>query len=169
LIPADDEGSGGFMQIRYDQKSTSSPFVKLMRWGMRGAPNSIRLPRHRSGTIRQFRRIMATCKKGQCLNGQDRKRLGIKKHALTPLHSRRPSSTITTLPDDMIHYSEARILTVRENARLQSFPDWFEFTGEYTTGGKERRRSCPRYTQVGNAVPPLFAEAIGRVLRDLGC
>ena len=73
---------------------------------------------------------------------------------------------MTTLPDDMIHYAEPRILTVREMARLQSFPDWFQFKGKYTTGGDRRTKECPRYTQVGNAVPPLLAEAIGRALLD---
>ena len=71
------------------------------------------------------------------------------------------SRTIPTLPDDLLHYSEPRILTVRENARIQSFPDFFEFRGKYTTGGARRKEECPRYTQVGNAVPPLMAEALG--------
>jgi DNA (cytosine-5)-methyltransferase 1 len=74
---------------------------------------------------------------------------------------------LTTLPDDIIHYSEPRILTVRECARLQSFPDWFEFRGKYTTGGERRVHECPRYTQVGNAVPPLLGEAIGKALIEL--
>ena len=75
--------------------------------------------------------------------------------------------TVTTLPDDMIHYGEPRILTVRENARLQTFPDWFSFKGKYTTGGHRRKKECPRYTQVGNAVPPLLAEAIGETLLEI--
>jgi len=88
----------------------------------------------------------------------------IKKQAITPLCKDLPSATVTTLPDDIIHYAEPRILTVRENARLQTFPDWFEFTGAYTTGGKQRKHTCPRYTQVGNAVPPLLAEAMGLLI-----
>ena len=36
--------------------------------------------------------------------------------------------------------------------------------GKYTTGGSRRTRECPRYTQVGNAVPPLLAEAVGRAI-----
>jgi DNA (cytosine-5)-methyltransferase 1 len=58
-------------------------------------------------------------------------------------------------------------MSVRELARLQSFPDWFAFQGPYTTGGDRRKEACPRYTQVGNAVPPLLAEAIGEVLIGL--
>jgi len=58
-------------------------------------------------------------------------------------------------------------LTVREMARLQSFPDTFQFKGKYTTGGDRRTKECPRYTQVGNAVPPLLAEALGTALRGV--
>lgn len=77
------------------------------------------------------------------------------------------TSTLTTLPDDFIHYSEPRILTVREYARIQSFPDWFEFKGKYTTGGKVRKQEVPRYSQVGNAIPPLFAELAGKIIWEL--
>jgi DNA (cytosine-5)-methyltransferase 1 len=167
LVEAQDQVGGRFRQIDYAQTRSRSRFVALMRKGIQGMPDSIRLPRHKPPTIRQFERIMATCIKGRSLNELDRSRLGIKKQALTPLHPGLPASTVTTLPDDIIHYSEPRILTVRENARLQTFPDWFRFTGNYTTGSKLRRRACPRYTQVGNAVPPLFSEVMGLVLRNL--
>ena len=70
------------------------------------------------------------------------------------------SRTITTLPEDFVHYRRDRIPTVRELARLQSFPDWFEFTGPRTTGGRQRRRTCCQYTQVGNAVPPMLARIL---------
>lgn len=75
-----------------------------------------------------------------------------------------PSPTVMTLPDDMIHYSENRILTVREMARLQSFDDKFRFIGKRTTGGHLRKKECPQYTLVGNAVPPLLAKAIAAEL-----
>jgi len=76
------------------------------------------------------------------------------------LHPDKPSKTLTTLPDDLLHYSEPRILTVRESARIQSFPDNFVFKGKYTTGGAMRTKECPRYTQVGNAVPPKMSYAL---------
>lgn len=72
-----------------------------------------------------------------------------------------------SIPDDYIHYSEPRTLTVREYARIQSFPDWYEFKGAYTTGGKRRAEQVPRYTQIGNAIPPLFGEFTGIVLKEL--
>ena len=77
------------------------------------------------------------------------------------------SNTITTIPEDTLHYKEARILTARETARIQSFPDWFEFLGRYTTGGPRRKFECPRYTQIGNAVPPLMAETLGKLIINL--
>lgn len=162
-----DCGLKGFKRIVYKPSGNTSNFIKLMRQDDGNEPNSLRLPRHQPETIRQFKRIISTCPKGKTLSQDDRDRLGIKKHALTPLRADLPSATVTTLPDDMLHYSEPRILTVRENARIQTFPDWFQFTGKYTTGGKNRKNACPRYTQVGNAVPPLFSEAVGRVLKDL--
>ena len=67
------------------------------------------------------------------------------------------SRTVTTLPEDYVHYCRSRIPTVRELARLQSFPDWFEFMGPRTTGGSQRAYTCCQYTQVGNAVPPMLA------------
>lgn len=70
------------------------------------------------------------------------------------------SATIMTIPDDFIHYSKPRSLTVREMARLQSFDDSFVFQGKRTTGGIERKLTVPQCTLVGNAVPPLMAKAI---------
>lgn len=167
LIESTDFDLKGYKQIVYKTQGGKSNFAKLMRKGADISPDSLRLPKHKEETIRQFQKIIDTCTQGKTLSKEDRIRLGIKKHALTPLHGDSPSATITTLPDDMVHYSEPRILTVRENARIQTFPDWFQFTGKYTTGGKDRKNECPRYTQVGNAVPPLFSEAVGMVLKDL--
>ncbi len=86
-----------------------------------------------------------------------------------------PTITITSLPDDFVHYSQARSLTVREWARLQTFPDWYQFSGKRTTGGIRRAgnprdnifdRELPKYTQIGNAVPVLLAYEIGILLKN---
>lgn len=87
------------------------------------------------------------------------------KHSLKKLHRGEPSPTVTTLPEDFVHYKRNRIPTVRELARIQSFPDDFEFTGPRTTGGMRRREACPQYSQIGNAVPPLMAEAIAKEIK----
>ena len=86
-----------------------------------------------------------------------------------------PNITATSLPDDYVHYSQPRTLTVREWARLQGFPDWYEFCGKRTTGGVRRAgnpskgiwdREVPKYTQIGNAVPVPLAKAVGHHLLE---
>lgn len=81
-----------------------------------------------------------------------------------------PNITATSLADDYVHYSQPRVLTVREWARLQLFPDWYRFAGKRTTGGLRRAgnplegvfdREVPKYTQIGNAVPVGLAEKVG--------
>ncbi len=89
-----------------------------------------------------------------------------KKHSLQRWHHLQTAPTVTTLPDDFIHHEKDRIPTVRELARIQSFPDDFEFKGSRTTGGKRRRETVPQYSQVGNAVPPKLAKAVARSVRD---
>ena len=74
------------------------------------------------------------------------------------------SPTVCTMPDDFIHYSAYRSMTVREMARLQSFDDSFVFQGKRQTGGNNRQKEIPQYTLVGNAVPPLMARAIANTL-----
>ncbi|EAW41501.1 putative cytosine-specific methyltransferase [marine gamma proteobacterium HTCC2080] len=82
-----------------------------------------------------------------------------------------PNITATSLPDDYVHFSQPRTLSVREWARLQMFPDWYRFAGKRTTGGTRRAgnplegnfdREVPKYTQIGNAVPVKLALEIGR-------
>ncbi len=88
------------------------------------------------------------------------KKSGTLKRDCYRLSPQKPSRTVTTLPEDLVHYNKNRIPTVRELARLQSFPDTFVFLGPRTTGGNRRKHDCPQYTQVGNAVPPLLAKAV---------
>jgi DNA (cytosine-5)-methyltransferase 1 len=84
-----------------------------------------------------------------------------------------PSITATSLPDDYVHYSLPRTPTVREWARLQTFPDWYEFAGRRTTGGRRRAgdpaagiwdRDLPKYTQIGNAVPVEMGKGLGQII-----
>ena len=87
-----------------------------------------------------------------------------------------PTITATSLPDDYVHYVQPRVPTVREWARLQTFPDWYQFEGKRTTGGRRRAgdpdagiwtRDLPKFTQIGNAVPVLLAEQIALHIKKL--
>lgn len=75
--------------------------------------------------------------------------------AFERMSSERPSNTIDTGHRNYFHYAEPRIPTVRESARIQSFPDNFEIIG---TRGSQ-------YKQVGNAVPPLLARVIAEEIK----
>ena len=87
-----------------------------------------------------------------------------------------PTITATSMPDDYVHFAQPRTLTVREWARLQLFPDWYQFAGKRTTGGLRRAgnpleglydREVPKYTQIGNAVPVGLAERVGKHLKSI--
>lgn len=86
------------------------------------------------------------------------------KRNYTVLNPQGQSPTVVTMPDDFIHYSAHRAMTVREMARLQSFDDSFVFQGKRQTGGNKRKSEIPQFTLVGNAVPPLMARAIANTI-----
>ncbi|KAA6328503.1 DNA (cytosine-5)-methyltransferase 1 [termite gut metagenome] len=75
--------------------------------------------------------------------------------AWTRLDSKKPSFTIDTGHRHHFHYEYNRVPTVRESARIQSFPDTFIFLGSKTS----------QYKQVGNAVPPLLAKKIAKKIK----
>ena len=165
LVPCAEPGlRGTFYQPDY--QGPTSTYQKLMHKGFSDeSMDSIRLANHTDRVRERFALILKLTldesRRGFSLSDKVRGRLGLLKNRTVPMSPDLPAPTITTLPDDVLHYKEPRILRVRETARLQSFPDWFKFRGKYTTGGERRKKECPRYTQVGNAVPPLLARAIG--------
>ena len=75
--------------------------------------------------------------------------------AFKRMNSKLPSGTIDCGHRNYFHYSENRIPTVRESARIQSFPDNYLFTGNKGS----------QYTQVGNAVPVLLAKEIAKIMK----
>lgn len=77
--------------------------------------------------------------------------------AWTRYDGNKPSKTIDTGHRNHFHYEYNRVPTVRENARLQSFPDDFVFTGTRTQ----------QYRQVGNAVPPLLGYCLGKEILNI--
>ena len=147
-----------------------SGYQRLMRQGLQnhqGAVDSHRFVNHSETVIQLHRDLLENAPKGKRITPDDGYVENLKRRGVTVLDANSQAPTITSIPDELVHYEEPRILTVREQARIQSFPDWFEFKGKYTSGGKLRKKEVPRYTQVGNAVPPLFAEQVGRALMEV--
>lgn len=145
-----------------------SPYQKLLKGKVTDkVADSHRFPKHTPATLERLMYILKYAEKDKTLSSEIKERFGIKKRTLIPLSGESSTPTITTGPDDYVHYCEPRIFTVREYARIQSFNDWYEFQGKYTTGGKRRKLEVPRYSQIGNAIPPLFGEQAGLVIKQL--
>lgn len=147
-----------------------SGYQQLMRKGQLNdghAVDSHRFVNHRASTIELHNDLLNNAPIGKRITPDDNYVQNLNRRGVTVLDKDSQAPTITSIPDELIHYSEPRILTVREHARIQGFPDWYEFKGKYTSGGQRRKQEVPRYTQVGNAVPPLFAEQIGLALLEV--
>lgn len=146
-----------------------SHYQEYMRQGVEGQiPQSHSFARHGADKLTCYKKLLAEYPvKGKRIDGKAREAWGIKQRGLFILDGKDVAPTITNMPDDYLHYQEPRIMTVRECARIQSFPDWYEFKSKYTTGGDQRKKEVPRYSQVGNAIPPLFAEQAGLVLKEM--
>lgn len=148
---------------------TTSPYQVYLRQGVEGEiPQSHSFARHGADKLACYKKLLAEYSvKGKRIDGKAREAWGIKQRGLFILDGKDVAPTITNMPDDYLHYQEPRIMTVRECARIQSFPDWYEFKSKYTTGGDQRKKEVPRYSQVGNAIPPLFAHQAGLVLNEM--
>lgn len=147
-----------------------SGYQKLMRQNVENqtvAVDSHRFVNHSETIIKLHNDLLNNAPRGKRITPKDNLVENLKRRGVTVLDANGQAPTITSIPDELVHYEEPRILTVREHARIQSFPDWYEFKGKYTSGGKRRKMEVPRYTQVGNAVPPLFAEQIGIALMEV--
>lgn len=145
-----------------------STYARIMRAGVAAGavPNSHRFSQHGTRIQKLYEFAHATQRRGR-LPKAFLLEWGTKKDKKALLDPDAPASTITTHPDEFIHYLQPRNVTVREMARLQSFPDAFHFFGRYTINGPRRRFDVARCSQVGNAVPPLLARAVGSALMNL--
>ena len=106
---------------------------------------------HESFRRRAFRRVM---------DGTPVEKRGGAPSGLKRFFADEPSLTITSAATrEFVHPTEDRLLTLRECARLQTFPDWFEFAGS----------AASRIQQIGNAIPPLLARTVAEhIARDYG-
>lgn len=158
--------SAGYMAGGY--LPAKSAYARLMREGVKKGehPNSHRMTKHGPAVRALYELAHATQRPGR-LTKEFLLQNGTKKDKKVLLDRTAVVSTITTHPDEYIHYAHPRNVTVREMARLQSFPDRFTFHGRYTINGPRRRFDVARCSQVGNAVPPLMGEGIGRAIVDV--
>jgi DNA (cytosine-5)-methyltransferase 1 len=143
---------------------STSPYQDYVRSSHIITPDSHRFANHTTEIETRLKEVISS---NLSTSKAVRERFGLNKSSIKLLQATDCSPTLTTLPDDYVHYSEPRILTVREYARIQSFDDWFEFKGKYTTGGHLRTKQVPRYSQIGNAIPPLFAELCAETIDGL--
>lgn len=160
----------GFNSGKYGEGKLTN-YEKLMRGNYpksHDVPDSHSFAKHTAEKLNCYKRLLAEYSlRGKRVDGKEREKWGIKQRGITVLDPDAVSPTITGQPDDYLHYLEPRIMTVRECARIQSFPDWYEIKKKYTTGGQMRKIEVPRYSQIGNAIPPLFAELAGNVLKEM--
>lgn len=79
-----------------------------------------------------------------------------------------PSFTVTShCLDEILHFKLNRAITPREAARLQSFPDWYQFAGPYVQFHGDKTQD--KYEQIGDAIPPLLAYALAKqIVKALG-
>ena len=129
-----------------------SEYQKLMRRNSTEVYNHIG-----SVPIEKTRKMIALVPEGKNYTSlpDEFKRMYKYHEALTRYHSKRPSLTINTGHRSHFHYKWNRIPTVRECARLQSFPDDFMFYGNQSD----------QFKQVGNAVPPMLGQVIAEQLK----
>lgn len=134
-----------------------SDYARIMREGSLGISNHI-VPKSRDKAKARF----AALKEGENFHNLDNR---LKDNYAVPertqnsiylrLDSNKPSGTVINVRKSMwIHPTIDRAISVREAARLQSFPDRFVFKGTKDA----------QYQQVGNAVPPLMARGIAEIL-----
>jgi DNA (cytosine-5)-methyltransferase 1 len=164
-------------------KPASSAYQHRMRAGLNGEIRNVSVPRVNADTVLRLAKLppggnylnLPEALRKRYLTGElwgphnGTGRLGRRHYyAYRRLHPRMWSWTLNTKADSVYHYSELRALSVREFARLQSFPDHFVFMTDPRRGELEGRieggAAHSRYRQAGNAVPPLLARAIAKAL-----
>ncbi|CVY16871.1 DNA cytosine methyltransferase [Staphylococcus hominis] len=139
--------------IKYDKPAINS-FQELMRNNSEGVYNH-QITNHTSQTIE----IISQVPDGGGIKDLPEELYKVRNYnnAFRRMNSNLPSNTIDCGHRNYFHYKENRVPTVRESARIQSFPDNYVFKGSKTS----------QYTQVGNAVPPLLSETIAQQIKKL--
>ena len=129
-------------------------------------PTSHRFNKHSQKVIDLYKLAHKTQKPGR-LSKEFLYENGCHSNKRYVLNTQEPCSTVTTAPEELIHYKHPRVVTLREMARIQSFPDDFTFYGRYTLNGPSRGIDVPRNAQIGNAIPPLVGRALGKAIQEI--
>ena len=114
-------------------------------------PSCHRFNNHSSKSVALYKKALETQPAGR-LSKEFLYENGCHSNKRFVLDISRPCSTLTTAPEELIHYKHPRVVTLREMARLQSFPDDFFF--DCSMGDA--------FKQIGNAVPPLLALGVAK-------
>ncbi len=158
----------GFFSGMYGEATSALQVFLRKKSNTESTPNSHSFAKHTKERLECYKKLLEEYpKRGRRIDGDERTQWNIRQRGITVMDGNQLAPTITAHPDDYLHYCEPRIMTVRECARIQTFPDWYEIKRKYTTGGKMRKVEVPRYTQVGNAIPPLFAHQAGLTLKEI--
>jgi DNA (cytosine-5)-methyltransferase 1 len=146
----------------------NSVYQKVMRKGAKTGdiPNSHRFSQHGGKVLALYENALRSQKPGR-LSKEFLQQNDTKTQKKFLLGRDIYASTLTTHPDENIHYKYARNVSLREMARLQSFPDDFHFYGRYTLNGERRKLDVSRCAQIGNAVPVLMGQALGLAVKKI--
>jgi len=165
-VLVDDSEFAGYKTCNY--LPAQSSYQRLLRKNIPGQrkPTCHRFNNHSKKVIDLYEKAHATQPAGR-LSKEFLYENGCHSNKRFVLDTSKPCSTLTTAPEELIHYKYPRVVTLREMARLQSFPDDFTFLGRYTLNGPARGVDVPRNAQIGNAIPPLVGRALGISLEKI--
>ena len=140
-------------EIQEYETEPKTEYQKMMRKNSKSVRNHIG-----SIPIEKTKKMISLVPEGKNYKALPEEYRGMYKYheALTRYNSKKPSLTINTGHRSHFHYKYNRIPTVRESARLQSFPDDFIFYGN----------KSQQYKQVGNAVPPMLGQVVAKKILE---
>ncbi len=169
-LPALSAGEGG--EVQSYASAAQNAYQKKIRVDSKGVCNHVAM-RHTSRIVERFKQIgYGQSVKDVSPEHSQRKRgdataISGKVFSQNNMRPRpdRPCPTIAaSFQSNFIHPYSHRNFTAREGARIQSFPDSYIFKGKRTTMSWEKHLS--QYQQIGNAVPPLLAEAVATTISE---